>query len=212
MLSELWDKLDPGFLAPVWLLVGLAAVIAVVLLEIGARRRRRQAVRLFASPHLAAALTASVSPLKRLMKSVLLAAAVGLLFVAMARPYLFFDWQEENRTGLDVLLAVDCSKSMLTEDVKPSRIERAKLAIADFADHLPDNRLGLIAFAGEAFLQCPLTLDHDAFQTSVRELDTDTIPKPGTDIATAIDLAVDALRKPAQQHEIPHPRHRWRGP
>ena len=194
MLSELWGKLDPGFLAPVWLLVGLAAVIAVVLLEIGARRRRRQAVRLFASPHLAAALTASVSPLKRLMKSVLLAAAVGLLFVAMARPYLFFDWQEENRTGLDVLLAVDCSKSMLTEDVKPSRIERAKLAIADFADNLPDNRLGLIAFAGEAFLQCPLTLDHDAFQTSVRELDTDTIPKPGTDIASAIDLAVDALK------------------
>ena len=112
----------------------------------------------------------------------------------MARPHLFFDWQEENRSGLDILLAVDCSKSMLTEDVKPNRIERAKLAIADFADHLPDNRLGLIAFAGDAFLQCPLTLDHDAFQTAVRELDTDTIPRPGTDIATAIDQAVDALR------------------
>jgi Ca-activated chloride channel homolog len=194
MLSTLWDQLDPGFLAPVWLLVGVAAVIAVVLLEIGARRRRRQAVRLFAAPHLAAALTASVSPLKRLLKSVLLIAAVGLLFVALARPHLFFDWQEENRSGVDILIAVDCSKSMLTEDVKPNRIERAKLAIADFADRLPDNRLGLIAFAGDSFLQCPLTLDHDAFQTSVRELDTDTIPKPGTDIATAIDLAVDALK------------------
>ena len=83
---------------------------------------------------------------------------------------------------------------MLTEDVKPNRLERAKLAIADFADRLPDNRLGLIAFAGDAFLQCPLTLDHDAFQTAVRELDTDTIPRPGTDIAAAIDQAVDALR------------------
>jgi Ca-activated chloride channel family protein len=194
MIATLWEKLDPGFLAPVWLLAGLIAVIAVVLLEVGARRRRRQAVRLFAAPHLVAALTGSVSPLKRLLKSILLVAAVGLLFTAMARPHLFVDWQEENRTGLDILVAVDCSKSMLTEDVKPNRLERAKLAIADFADRLPDNRLGLIAFAGDAFLECPMTLDHDAFQSAVRELDTDTIPRPGTDIATAIDLAVDALK------------------
>jgi len=194
MISELWDKLDPGFFAPVWLLVGLVAVIAVVLLEIGARRRRAQAVRLFAASHLAEALTGNVSPLKRLLKTILLVAAVGLLFVAMARPHLLFDWSEEHRTGLDVLLAVDCSKSMLTEDVKPNRIERAKLAIADFADRLPDNRLGLISFAGDAFLECPLTLDHEAFQNAVRDLDTDTIPRPGTDIATAIDLAVDALK------------------
>jgi Ca-activated chloride channel family protein len=194
MISELWNKLDPGFFAPVWLLIGLVAVIAVVLLEIGARRRRNQAIQLFAASHLVAALTGSVSPLKRLLKTVLLAAAVGLLFLAMARPHLFFDWRQENRAGLDILLAVDCSKSMLAEDVKPNRIERAKLAIADFADHLPDNRLGLIAFAGDAFLQCPLTLDHDAFQAAVRELDTDTIPRPGTDIAGAIDQAVDALR------------------
>lgn len=194
MISDLWNILDPGFFAPVWLLIGLVAVIAVGLLEIGARRRRRQAVRLFAASHLAAALTGSVSSLKRLLKTVLLIAAVGLLFAAMARPHLFFDWSEENRSGLDILLAVDCSKSMLTEDVKPNRIERAKLAIADFADRLPDNRLGLIVFAGDAFLQCPLTLDHDAFQTAVRELDTDTVPRPGTDIATALDEAVDALK------------------
>jgi len=194
MISELWDKLDPGFFAPVWLLVGLLAVIAIVLLEIGARRRRNQAVRLFAASHLIGALTGSVSPLKRMLKAVLLVIAVGLLFVAMARPHLFFDWREETRSGVDILLAIDCSKSMLTEDVKPNRIERAKLAIADFAARLPNNRLGLIDFAGDAFLQCPLTLDHEAFQTSVRELDTDTIPRPGTDIAAAIDLAVDALR------------------
>jgi Ca-activated chloride channel family protein len=194
MIGALWERLDPGFRAPVWLLVGLVAMIAVALLEIGAHRRRQQAVRLFAASHLASALTSSVSPLKRLVKSILLIAATGLLFLAMARPYLFFDWQEENRSGVDVLLAVDCSKSMLTQDVKPSRIERAKLAIADFADRVPDNRLGLIAFAGDAFLECPLTLDHGAFQDSVRDLDTDTIPRPGTDIATAIDLAVDALK------------------
>jgi Ca-activated chloride channel family protein len=194
MIAELWDKLDPGFLAPIWLLIGLVALIAIILLQIGAYRRRKQALRLFAASHLVTALTTSISPFRRALKAGLLLASVGLLFIAAARPHLFFDWQEENRTGLDILLAVDCSKSMLTEDVKPNRIERAKLAIADFAERLPDNRLGLIAFAGDAFLQCPLTLDHDAFLTAVRELDTDTIPRPGTDIAAAIDAAVDSLK------------------
>ena len=193
-MAELWDKLSPGFLAPVWLLVGLMAMVAVIFLELGARRRRNQALRLFAASHLLATLTGSVSPAKRFLKRVLLISAVALLFIALARPYLFFDWNEENRTGLDILMAVDCSKSMLTQDVKPSRLERAKLAIADFADRLPENRMGLIVFAGDAFLQCPLTFDHDAFQTAVRELDTETIPRPGTDIALAINQAVDALK------------------
>ena len=194
MITGLWDKLDPGFFAPVWLLAGLVAILAIVLLEYGANRRRRQALRLFAASHLVAALTGNISNFKRLLKSVLLTSAVALLFVAMARPHLLFDWSEEKRTGLDVLIAVDCSRSMLTEDVKPSRIERAKLAISDFADRLPDNRLGLIAFAGDAFLECPLTLDHEAFSEAVSDLDTETIPRPGTDIATAIDLAVDAQK------------------
>ena len=194
MISAIWDKLDPGFLAPVWLLVGFAAMIAVALLEsagiAGAPRPCDSSPQRISPPRSPPA----VSPFKRLLKAVLLIVTTGLLFVAMARPHLFYDWRDQSRTGIDVLLAVDCSKSMLTEDVKPNRIERAKLAIADFADRLPDNRLGLIAFAGDAFLQCPLTLDHDAFQTAVQELDTDTIPRPGTDLATAIDLAIDALK------------------
>jgi Ca-activated chloride channel family protein len=193
-MNGLWERLDPGFFAPIWLLVGFVAMIAVFLLELGARRHRNRAVRLFAAPHLVPELTSSFSTGKRLAKSALLIAATGLLFVALARPHLFFELREESRSGFDLLFAVDCSKSMLSEDVKPSRLERAKLAIADFADHLPDNRLGLIAFAGDAFLQCPLTIDHDSFQTAVRELDTDTIPRPGTDIATAIEQAVLALK------------------
>jgi Ca-activated chloride channel family protein len=193
-MREIWDRLDFGFFEPVWLGVGALAVLAVILLEVGARRRRRQALGLFAAEHLLPGLTASVSGGRRLLKSALLVSAVALVFIALARPHMFYQWSEETRSGLDVLLAVDCSKSMLTEDVKPNRIERAKLAVEDFADHLPDNRLGLIAFAGDAFLDCPLTLDHEAFLEAVRDLDTDTIPRPGTDVATAIDEAVDALR------------------
>lgn len=193
MISEIWNKLDPGFFAPIWLAVGFLALIAVSLLELGAWRRRKHAIRVFTATHLLKTLTGSVSPIKRILKRLLLLAAVGFLFIALARPHLLYDWREENRTGLDVLFAVDCSESMMTEDVKPNRIERAKLAIADFALRVPDNRLGLVAFAGDAFLQCPLTLDHDAFESAVRELDINSIPRPGTDIATAIDQAVLAF-------------------
>jgi Ca-activated chloride channel family protein len=194
MNEDAIPRFDPGFLEPIWLAVGLLAVLAVVLLEIGAARRRKHAARLFAASHLLATLAGSVSLPKRLLKRGLLLTAVALLFIALARPHLYSGWRMENRTGVDILLAVDCSRSMLTEDVHPSRLERAKLAIADFAARLPDDRLGLIAFAGDAFLQCPLTLDHDAFDSAVRELDTDTIPRPGTDIASAIDQAVLALK------------------
>jgi Ca-activated chloride channel family protein len=193
-MRELWERLDFGFLEPVWLAVGALAVIAVILLEMGARRRRRQALHLFAAEHLVPGLTANISGGRRVLKRVLLVGAVALVFISLARPHLFYQWNEETRSGLDVLLAVDCSKSMLTEDVRPNRIERAKLAVEDFAERLPDNRLGLIAFAGDAFLECPLSLDHEAFLESVRDLDTDTIPRPGTDIAGAIDEGADALR------------------
>ena len=194
MLSHLWDAVDPGFLAPLWLLAGAAALGVIVWLQRRSQRLRRRAIHAFAASHLVSALVANVSPVRRVLKALLLLAATGLLFVALARPYLYYDWTDEKRSGLDVLLAVDCSKSMLTEDVQPSRLDRAKLAIADFAAHLPGDRLGLIAFAGDSFLQCPLTLDHDAFLEAVRDLDTDSIPRPGTDIATAIDEAADALR------------------
>jgi Ca-activated chloride channel family protein len=193
-MNELFSRLDPGFLAPIWLGVGLLALVAVALLEIGAERWRRQALRLFAAQHLLPQLAGNVSSAARRLKQFLLLAAVGLLFIALARPHLFFKWTEESRTGLDLFLAIDCSKSMLTEDVNPNRLERAKLAVEDFAARVPNNRLGLVAFAGDAFLECPLTLDHDAFLAAVRDLDINTIPRPGTDIATAIDQAVVALK------------------
>jgi len=201
-VNDLQERVDFGFFEPVWLLVGLLAVLAVVLLEIGAHRRRSQALRLFVASHLVGTLASSVSQGRRLAKRLLLVGAVACLFIALARPHLFYRWEEETRTGLDLLVAMDCSKSMLTEDVKPNRLERAKLAVSDFADQLPDDRLGLIAFAGDAFLQVPLTLDHEAFQTAVRELDTDTIPRPGTDVGTAINEAVTALASQASNTKI----------
>ena len=146
-------------------------------------------------------------------KRLLLIGGVACVFIALARPHLFFRWQEEIRNGIDMLVAVDCSKSMLTQDVKPSRLERAKLAISDFADQLPDDRLGLIAFAGRrlpagARSRSTTTRSRPPCATSTPT----RFPRPGTDIATAIDEAVIALQEPGGQHEVPHSRHRRRGP
>src|SRR5271170_1325887 len=116
MFSYLWDAVDPGFLAPVWLLIGLAVMIVLVVLEARTQRLRQAAVRAFAASHLVSALVANVSPVRRAFKALLLIFATGLLFIALARPYLFYDWTDERRSGVDVLLAVDCSKSMLTQD------------------------------------------------------------------------------------------------
>ena len=115
--------------------------------------------------------------------------ATASFFIALARPQYDFYWEESKRFGIDILFAVDTSKSMLSQDVKPDRISRAKLAVEDLANELEGDRVGLIAFAGTAFLQCPLTLDQTAFFESVDALDTNTIPRGGTDIASAIQEA-----------------------
>ena len=111
---------------------------------------------------------------------------VFCLFVALARPQAGYEWQETHRKGLELLFAVDTSKSMLAQDVKPDRLSRAKLAVHDLVDKLDGDAVGLVAFAGNAFLQCPVTLDYDAFRESLDALDTKVIPRGGTDIAAAI--------------------------
>jgi Ca-activated chloride channel family protein len=161
--------------------------------------RQRAALATFASSHLHAQLTASFSAAKRHWKRGLLLAAVGCLFLALARPQAGFRWEEVKRRGIEVVFAVDTSRSMLTPDVKPDRLTRAKLAVDDFVSHLNGDGVGLIAFAGNAFLQCPITLDYDAFHESLEALDTTIIPRGGTDIASAIREAQAALQnRPAK--------------
>ena len=112
-----------------------------------------------------------------------------------------FQWKEVKRKGIDILMAVDTSKSMLANDVQPNRLERSKLGIMDFVSKLEGDRVGLIPFAGTAFLMCPLTLDYDAFRQSLHALDTGIIPSGGTDIASAIRQAEFAFSNNAN-HKI----------
>lgn len=181
-----------SFAAPSALLAG---VVVLVLLMVGLRRadrRRRADLARFASDHVLGDLTAGVSVVRRRVKRAMIVSGVALVLLALAGPEIGHRFEESRRRGIDVLIAVDVSKSMLAGDVVPNRLQRAKLAVADLVGQLGD-RVGLIAFAGTAFLQCPLTLDHRAFDESLAVLAPDLIPQPGSNLASAIRVAEEAL-------------------
>ncbi len=181
------------FAQPLWLLVGLLACAALVWRYRRFDARQRAELAKFAARSLIAQLTASVSPARRRFKRGLVIAGVACLALALARPLVGFRWEETKRQGLDVMFAVDTSKSMLAQDVKPDRLTRAKMAVEDLLGKLDGDRVGLVAFAGNSFLQCPLTLDYDAFRQSLDALDTKIIPRGGTDLAAAIRETEAAL-------------------
>ena len=105
-----------------------------------------------------------------------------------------FRWQQVQREGIDLIVAIDTSRSMLATDVKPNRLARAKLAVQDLLAQLGGDRIGLVAFAGTAFLQCPLTLDFGAFSQSLEAIEAGIIPRGGTSLAAAIDASLGASK------------------
>ncbi len=149
-------------------------------------RSKRSAVARFVRTRLLAQLTVGVSPWRQQAKRGLLYLGVLVLLVALARPRIGFIEQDSHGTGLDIIVCFDVSRSMLATDLKPDRLTRAKLAAYDLAQSAKGDRLGLVPFAGNAFLQCPLALDPEAFRQSVAALDTETIPDPGTVLGDAI--------------------------
>jgi Ca-activated chloride channel family protein len=190
------------FVHPVWLAVGLAACLGVLWTWRRYDARQRQALAAFVSAHLGAELTRSMSTGRRRFKRSLFAASIAFLFISLAEPQAGFHWEEVKRRGNDIIFAVDTSRSMLTPDVKPDRLTRAKLAIDDFVQRLDGDAVGLVAFAGSAFLQCPLTLDYGAFHESLAALDTHIIPRGGTDISSAIRAAQSALHNRAGSDKV----------
>ncbi len=131
------------------------------------------------------------------MRFALLVLGLALAIVSLARPQWGYIYEDVKRKGLDLLFAVDTSRSMLSNDVQPNRLERVKLAAQDLVNQLQGDRVGLIAFAGRAFLQAPLTIDYEAEVESINDLDTKTIPEGGTNISEAINLALNTFGKSA---------------
>jgi len=177
------------FAQPIWLFAGLAACIALVWQFRRFDQRQHVALTQFASARLLPRLASSISTSGKLVKRVLFTLGIACVFIALARPQAGFEFQDTHRKGLELLFAVDTSKSMLAQDVKPDRLTRAKLAVTDLVTRLNGDGVGLIAFAGSSFLQCPVTLDYDAFRESLDALDVNVIPRGGTDIASAIHEA-----------------------
>ncbi len=189
------DFANPHFAEPHWLTLGLLGAICLVALHRHAARARRKQLALLVGDGLNATLSRSHSPGRRMLKNCLLVAIMVGLGVALARPQWGEQTEETVLVGEDLLFVLDCSRSMLAEDVRPNRLARAKYSILDFVQRHSLGRVGLVAFAGQAFLQCPLTLDYDAFRESLQAIDGKTIPVPGTDIGRAIDEALLAAEK-----------------
>lgn len=190
------------FAHPLWLMVTVLLVAGLTAVLIYGEVKRREILSGLANPKLLASLTSSVSGFRRRLKEVLFLASVLCFGVAMARPQMGYRWEEIRRKGIDILFAIDTSRSMLVQDVRPSRLERSKLAVIDFSRNFNGGRLGLVPFAGSAFLMCPLTLDTGAFYESLESLDTNIIGRPGTDIGSAIREASQAFSKGSGDEKV----------
>lgn len=181
------------FEAPIWLaLAPVLVLLSVGLLALG-WRKRSHLLGQFAAARLLETLTEKASLKRRVLKSALIVAAVGTLALALARPQYGVEWSKRKARGLDIVFALDSSKSMLATDLRPTRLERAKLAILDLIDRQESDRIGLVAFAGQAFLQTPPTLDYGAFRESLKATDPSVLSRGGSDLGRAIEEAAKAF-------------------
>ena len=180
----------------------LALVPTLIAFFWWAARAKQKLIGQFIAARLIDALTVGVSAGRQKTRVVLLIAAVTLIVLALSRPQMGFSWEEARSRGLDIVVAIDTSRSMLATDVAPNRLRRAQLAALDLKRLARADRLGLVAFAGGAFLQCPLTLDDEVFRQSVDALDVNIIPQGGTALSEAIAAAKGAFKKDNDNHKV----------
>jgi len=175
----------------VWLWCIPVLILVVLALEIRGRRRLAKTF----GGRIAPFLSSSVSPLKRRLKLALKCLAIFFFVVALARPQMGKSTQEVKAQGVELVLAVDVSNSMLAEDVKPSRLEHAKTELAKLVDMLGGNKVGLVAFAGSAALLSPLTTDVGSLKMFIEGLSTQSVATQGTNIRDALDEAKNAFER-----------------
>src|SRR5262245_16751315 len=169
---------------------------ALLVLYIYAFARKRQALAAFLDVVLAPRLVPTLSHVRQWCKALCLIGAVGCLVLALMQPQWGQEWQEVQRQGRDLIIVLDVSRSMLAEDVVPNRLARAKSDIKDLVQVLQKeggHRLGLVVFAGQASLQCPLTLDYGFFLQQLNQAGPYTVPRGGTLIGDAIRKALSAF-------------------
>src|SRR5688572_10139899 len=164
-----------------------------VLLFILLRRWKRRSMRKLGDQPVILRLFSNVSSSKPYLKFTFLMLAFCSLVFALARPQLGSKLEEVKREGVDVVIALDVSNSMNAEDIRPNRLERSKQAIYRLIDKLQGDRVGLVVFAGQAYVQLPVTTDYGAAKLFLSTINTGIIPTQGTAIGSAIDKAVGSL-------------------
>ena len=175
-----------------WLLLVIPGMIVFALATafFGSKQRNR-----FASPELYRTLARSINRGKRALRTVLFFVGALCVIIALTEPRFGTNTEIIQRSGIDVVIALDTSYSMLAEDIKPNRIRQAKFEIVRLIDSLKGDSVGIIAFSGKSFVQCPLTTDYAAAKTLLESIDIGIISEPGTNLGDAIDGSVDLLDK-----------------
>ena len=158
-------------------------------------RRRRNALAQVVDPAMLPVLAPAWNPARANKRLLLRILALGMLVIALARPQWGFHWEEVRRKGLDLMVVLDTSRSMMASDIKPSRLQQAKWGVRDLLRNLRGDRVGLVPFAGSSILQCPLTIDYAAFAMTLDDVYCGIIPRGGTAIEQALGTAMNAFPK-----------------
>jgi Ca-activated chloride channel family protein len=171
----------------------LALVVVLALIRLLTYRNQKKRLRKFGDPDLIRELMPDVSRWRPSVKFWLLEAALALLIVMLARPQMGTRISHEKRTGIETIIAMDISNSMRAEDVEPSRLDRAKMMVENLVDNFTNDKIGLIVFAGDAFVQLPITSDYVSAKMFLSSIDPSMIQTQGTDLAAAISMATHSF-------------------
>jgi len=168
----------------------LYGLIVIVLLFIYYRKWKDKALKSFGKELTIKGLVPSFSKRRENIKFAILILCITSLIIGVSNPQIGTKMEEVKREGVDLMIALDLSNSMLAEDIKPNRLERARQAISRLIDKLEGDRIGLIVFAGDAYVQLPITTDYSAAKLFLSTVNTDIIPTQGTAIGKAISLSI----------------------
>ncbi len=188
--------------AAVELLYLLSLVPLLFLFFLWSFRQKRRALLRFGGSELAEYFAGSASRRRQWLKATLLLLGVALLVAALARPQFGSKVETIERQGQDIVIALDVSLSMLARDIQPNRLQKAKHAMSSLIDMSEGDRIGLIAFAGEAFVQCPLTLDKRAATMLLNAMGPDLIPVPGTALTSAMQKSLTLFPEKEDKHKV----------
>ncbi|NIA28575.1 MAG: VWA domain-containing protein [Actinobacteria bacterium] len=175
---------------------------ALILFYYFAFKAKKRAMQRFGNLELLQKLSRNTSRGKQIGKIAVLLGAILFMVFALARPQIGTRLEKVRREGVDIIVAMDVSKSMLAEDIPPSRLQKAKHEVGNFIDRLQGDRIGLIAFAGVAFTQCPLTLDYGAAKIFLDIMEPDLIPTPGTNLGQAIVKATESFEQKERKYKV----------